>query len=61
VRNGERVDPIRVNGAFLAFAVPPGENDVRVYYSPWTWWAGCSLAALGLIILGLRWRSDSRG
>lgn len=61
VRNGKRVDPIRVNGAFLGFAVPPGKNDVRVYYSPWTWWVGCSLAALGLVALGLRWRSDSRG
>ena len=51
VRNGKRVDPIRVNGAFLAFAVPPGESDVRVVYSPWTWWLGLGLAALGLVVL----------
>ncbi|HET8774921.1 MAG TPA: YfhO family protein [Thermoanaerobaculia bacterium] len=56
VRNGARVEPVRVNGAFLAFAVPPGETDVQVYYSPWTWWVGCGLAALGLLILGVRWR-----
>ena len=56
VRNGESAQPIRVNGAFLGFAVPPGEYDVHVYYSPWTWWAGCALAALGLLILGVRWR-----
>ena len=56
-RNGERVDPVRVNGAFLGFAVPPGETDVRVVYSPWTWWVGCGLAALGVLILGVRWRS----
>ncbi|MGZ8709414.1 MAG: YfhO family protein, partial [Thermoanaerobaculia bacterium] len=56
VRNGESVEPIRVNGAFLGFAVPPGDSDVHVYYSPWTWWVGCALAALGLLILGVRWR-----
>jgi hypothetical protein len=61
VRNGSRVDPIRVNGAFLGFAVPPGENDVRVYYSPWTWWVGCSLAAVGILILGVRWRGWRKG
>lgn len=54
VRNGASAEPIRVNGAFLGFAVPPGEYDVHVYYSPWTWWVGCALAALGLVILGLK-------
>ncbi len=52
VRNGARVEPVRVNGAFLGFAVPPGETDVRMYYSPWTWWVGCALAAMGVLILG---------
>ena len=56
VRNGASVKPIRVNGAFLGFAVPPGENDVRVYYSPWTWWVGCALAIAALLFLGVRWR-----
>ena len=51
VRNGESVQPVRVNGAFLGFAVPPGESDVRVYYSPWTWWAGVGLAFLGVLVL----------
>jgi Bacterial membrane protein YfhO len=59
VRNGSAVEPIRVNGAFLGFAVPPGETDVRVYYSPWTWWVGCGLAGMGLLILGVRWRLRS--
>jgi len=54
VRNGETVKPIRVNGAFLGFAVPPGETDVRVHYSPWTWWVGCGLAFLGLVVLAIR-------
>jgi hypothetical protein len=60
VRNGKRVDPIRVNGAFVGFAVPPGETDVHVYYSPWTWWTGCALAALGVLILGVRWYRSRR-
>ena len=53
VRNGKRVDPIRVNGAFLGFAVPPGASDVKVYYSPWTWWVGVWLALGGIGVLGV--------
>ncbi|HYH07311.1 MAG TPA: YfhO family protein [Thermoanaerobaculia bacterium] len=48
-RNGEAVKPIRVNGVFLGFAVPPGTTDVRVYYSPLSWWAGVAIAMLALI------------
>jgi len=56
-RNGKRVDPIRVNGLFLGFAVPPGESDVRVWYAPWTFWGGVWLAgltALALVLAGVR-------
>ena len=59
LRNGARVEPIRVNGAFLGFAVPPGELDVRVWYDPWTFRAGTIVAAatlIGLIAFGLRKR-----
>ena len=48
---GKSIDPIRVNGASLAFAVPPGQSDVRVYYSPWTFWLGVWLA--GTAVVGL--------
>ena len=51
VRNGVTIDPIRVNGAFLGFAVPPGEVDVRVWYDPWTFRAGAILAAATLAAL----------
>ena len=57
LRNGARVEPIRVNGAFLGFAVPPGELDVRVWYDPWTFRAGTIVAVatlIGLIAFGLR-------
>jgi hypothetical protein len=43
-RDGKRVEPIRVNGVFLGFAVPPGISHVRVWYSPWTYWLGVWLA-----------------
>jgi uncharacterized membrane protein YfhO len=58
-RNGARVDPIRVNGGFLGFAVPPGELDVRVWYDPWTFRLGAIIslaAALTLIGIGVRHR-----
>jgi hypothetical protein len=56
-RNGARVQPIRVNGAFLGFAVPPGELDVRVWYDPWTFRFGSIVAGVtlaGLIAYGVR-------
>jgi hypothetical protein len=54
-RNGARVEPIRVNGAFLGFAVPPGELDVHVWYDPWTFRYGLILSAVTIaaLIFGL--------
>lgn len=43
-RNGARIEPIRVNGAFLGFAVPPGELEVEVWYDPWTFRFGAIVA-----------------
>jgi hypothetical protein len=57
VRNGKRIEPIRVNGAFLGFAVPPGTSDVRVYYSPWTWWVGVALSVIGICALAVLWKT----
>jgi hypothetical protein len=59
-RNGQRVDPIRVNGAFVGFAVPPGQSNVRVDYSPWTWWVGVGLAGLGVVVLVVMSQRSSR-
>ena len=50
-RNGMRIEPLRVNGAFLGFAVPPGELDVRVWYDPWTFRFGSILASVTLAVL----------
>ncbi|HVG22720.1 MAG TPA: YfhO family protein [Thermoanaerobaculia bacterium] len=50
-RNGVRAKPIRVNGAFLGFAVPPGELDVRIWYDPWTFRVGAIVSAATLTAL----------
>jgi hypothetical protein len=54
--NGERVKPIRANATFLAFPVPPGQSDVRVWYAPTVFWAGVWVAGLTVIGLGVWWR-----
>jgi len=58
-RNGARIDPIRVNGGFLGFAVPAGELDVHVWYDPWTFRFGAIVAMatiLGLVAYGVKMR-----
>jgi hypothetical protein len=62
-RNGARVEPIRVNGTFLGFAVPPGELDVHVWYDPWTFRVGAIVSGLticALIVIGLRTQNAER-
>ena len=62
-RNGKRVQPIRVNGIFLGFAVPPGESDVHVWYAPWTFWGGVWVAAIAaalLLVTGFRLSAVAR-
>jgi hypothetical protein len=51
LRNGTRIEPIRVNGGFLGFAVPPGEADVRVWYDPWTFRFGAIIALATVLVL----------
>jgi hypothetical protein len=50
-RNGRTINPIRVNGAFLGFAVPPGQADVHVWYSPMTFWGGLWLSVATMLAL----------
>jgi hypothetical protein len=60
-RNGARIEPIRVNGAFLGFAVPPGELEVEVWYDPWSFRIGAIIALAtiaGLIAYGV-WMKPS--
>lgn len=62
-RNGRRIEPVRVNGAFLGFAVPEGVCDVRVWYAPATFRWGALVAAataLALVANGI-YGSAARG
>lgn len=62
-RNGHRIDPIRVNGAFLGFAVPPGEWDVRVRYAPASFRYGVAISLLtfaSLAAIAIRRRAARR-
>lgn len=49
VVDGHDVEPLRVNGAFVGFAAPPGRHRVVLDYRPagWTW--GWRLAAAGAL------------
>ena len=61
LRNGARIEPLRVNGGFLGFAVPAGEVDVRVWYDPLSFRVGWIVAlatAAGLVAFGLRRRES---
>jgi hypothetical protein len=58
-RNGARIEPIRVNGGFLGFAVPAGELDVRVWYDPWTFRFGAILA-LATVVGLVAWAAKRR-
>jgi hypothetical protein len=49
--NGRTLRPIEVNGAFLGFIVPPGDNEVRVWYAPWSFRIGVICAFL--MVVGL--------
>jgi len=51
LRSGTKIAPLRVNGAFLGFAVPPGEVDVRVFYQPLSYRLGWIIAGLTVIAL----------
>lgn len=47
--NGRSTNPERVNTAFLAVLLEPGEHSVRIRYAPWTFPAGLGLFALGIV------------
>jgi hypothetical protein len=54
-RSGTRIEPIKVNGGFLGFAVPAGETEVRVWYDPWTFRYGTIIAiATAIALIGYR-------
>jgi hypothetical protein len=46
-RDGEELEPLRVNGAFLGALAPPGRSRVEMVYRPASWRWGWVLFALG--------------
>jgi len=51
--NGRNINPLRINGAFVGFLLPPGDYDVRVWYAPWSFRAGLCLSLLTMLLLGV--------
>jgi hypothetical protein len=50
-RNGQRVTPQLVNGAFLGFTIPPGDWDIRVDYLPASFYGGLAGAMFTALLL----------
>ncbi|HEX9161478.1 MAG TPA: YfhO family protein, partial [Thermoanaerobaculia bacterium] len=61
VSNGAAIEPIHVNGAFMGFVVPPGRNDIHVWYSPLTFWGGLWVAIATAVGLALSSFAPRRG
>ena len=49
--DGKNIAPLRINGAFLGFLLPPGDHEVRVWYAPWSFRAGVAVSLLMAITL----------
>ena len=49
--NGDEIDVLRVNRAFVGFVVPPGAGLVRVRYVPLSFWGGLAIAMLTIVVL----------
>jgi hypothetical protein len=50
-RNGQRIAPQPVNGAFLGFTIPPGDWDIRVDYFPASFYGGLAGAIVTALLL----------
>ena len=47
--DGKSIVPLRINGAFLGFLLPPGNHDVRVWYAPWSFRIGVAISLITMI------------
>jgi hypothetical protein len=50
-RNGQRIAPQPVNAAFLGFTIPPGDWDIRIDYSPTSFYGGLAGAIVTALLL----------
>jgi len=51
--DGKSIAPLRINGAFLGFLLPPGHHDVRVWYAPWSFRIGVAISLITMIALAI--------
>jgi hypothetical protein len=55
--DGRSVTPLRINGAFLGFLLPPGHHDVQVWYAPWSFRLGAGISVMTMLALAfIAWR-----
>ena len=58
VRTPQRdLNPLRINGTFFGFVVPPGTHEVEIYYRPMTFWVGVWVALatiIGIVVVRFR-------
>jgi hypothetical protein len=50
-RNGHRIAPQPVNGAFLGFTIPPGDWDIHIDYFPTSFYGGLAGAIVTALLL----------
>lgn len=50
-QNGRKLEPLQVNHTFFGFVVRPGVSEVRVRYSPPTFWVSAWVALLTLAMI----------
>src|SRR5205814_3689991 len=48
-RSSDLLEPLQIDNTFLGFVVRPGTNDVRVWFSPPTFWIGVWASVLTII------------
>jgi hypothetical protein len=56
--DGKSIRPLRINGTFVGFLLPPGGHDVRVWYAPWSFRVGVCVSFAAMLALAyVAWRS----
>ena len=59
--DGKSLQPLRINGTFVGFLLPPGDHDVRVWYAPWSFRIGVVLSLMTLLALAyVAWKPSNR-
>jgi len=63
--NSAELPIVRVDRAFIGVAIPPGQGEIRLWYSPRFFWWGAAASSLALLanltVLGRAWLPLARG